>query len=95
MRRPPEKFPDPWLFNSEKLLCELDNCRELILKIPVRDSEAHFATNRAIDALWDLQYTLKFLLRLHRSGQRAFAEKAVELQKQPPRPPHKATTCPH
>ena len=77
-RRTSDKLPDPWLFNSEKLLHELDNCRELILKIPVRDSEVHFATNRAIDALWDLRSTIEFLLQLHRSGQRAFGEKAME-----------------
>jgi hypothetical protein len=88
-RRKPDKLPDPWLFNTEKLLHELDNCRELILKIPVRDSEVHFATNRAIDALWDLRSTIEFLLQLHRSGQRAFGEKAMELQKQTPIRPTK------
>src|SRR5881392_3692222 len=82
MRHPPEKLPDPWLFDSEKLLRELDNCRELVLKIPVHNAETYFATNRAIDALWDLQYTLKFLLQLHRTGQRAFADKVMKLQKQ-------------
>ena len=88
-RRTPDKLPDPWLFNSEKLLQELDNCRELILKIPVRDSEVHFATNRAIDALWDLRSTLEFLQQLQRTGQRIFAEKGAELQKQNPIRPTK------
>lgn len=88
-RRTPDKLPDPWLFNSDKLLHELDNCRELILKIPLRDSEVYFATNRAIDALWDLRSTLEFLLQLHRTGQRVFAEKATELQKQNPVRPTK------
>ena len=85
MTHPPEKLPDPWLFNSEKLLRELDNCRELVLKIPVHDSETHFAANRAVYALWDLRYTIQFLLQLHRSGQRAFADKVMKLQKQEPR----------
>ena len=26
-QRPPEKLPDPWLFDSESLLRELDRCR--------------------------------------------------------------------
>ena len=30
----PEKLPDPWLFNSESLLRELDRCREMVLLIP-------------------------------------------------------------
>jgi hypothetical protein len=55
MTHPPEKLPEPWLFNSEKLLQELDNCRELVLRIPAHDSETHFAANRAIYALWDLR----------------------------------------
>lgn len=32
-KRPPEKLPDPWLFDSESLLRELDRCRELVLDI--------------------------------------------------------------
>ena len=82
---PSEKLPDPWLFDSETLLRELDKCRELVLQIPVHNSETHFAANRAVHALWDLQSTLQFLLQLHRSGQRAFADKVMKLQQQEPR----------
>src|SRR5437762_13870654 len=82
---PSEKLPDPWLFDSETLLRELDKCRELVVKIPVHNSETHFAANRAIHSLWDLQSTLQFLLQLHRSGQRAFADKVMKLQKPEPR----------
>ena len=45
MTHPPEKLPDPWLFDSETLLRELDKCRELVLQIPVHNSETHFAAN--------------------------------------------------
>jgi len=33
--RAPEKLPDPWLFDSESLLRELDRCRELVLEISI------------------------------------------------------------
>ncbi len=76
MKRPPEKLPDPWHFDSEALLQELDRCRELVLQIPISDSKAtHFGINIAIDAIWNLREHLRFLLALHREGQRAFAKK--------------------
>jgi hypothetical protein len=76
-QRPPEKLPDPWLFDSQSLLRELDRCRELVLQIPITDHHAtHFGINVAIDALWNLRETLRHLLRLHREGQRSFAKKA-------------------
>jgi len=28
-QRPPDTLPDPWLFDSEALLNELDRCRDL------------------------------------------------------------------
>ena len=76
-KRPPEKLPDPWLFDSESLLRELDRCRELVLQIPIADHHAtHFAINVAVDALWNLRDTLRHLIGLHREGQRSFAKKA-------------------
>ncbi len=39
-QRPPEKLPDPWLFDSQSLLRELDRCRELVLQIPIADHHA-------------------------------------------------------
>lgn len=75
MKRPPEKLPDPWLFDSESLLRELDRCRELVLQIPAPTHAAHFTANIAIDALWNLRQNLQYLLGLHRDGQRAFAKK--------------------
>ena len=77
--RPPEKLPDPWLFNSESLLRELDRCRELVLEIPISDAHAtHFGINVAVDALWNLSKSLRYLLHLHREGQRAFVRKAAQ-----------------
>ena len=71
-------FPDAWLFDSEKLLRELDRCRELMLMVPANgDSHAtHFAVSIAVDAIWNLRQHLRHLLHLHREGQRAFAQRA-------------------
>ncbi len=79
--RPPEKLPDPWLFDSEALLRELDRCRELVLQIPATTQAVHFASNIAIDALWNLSQHLRYLLHLHREGQRSFAKKAQPVKK--------------
>jgi hypothetical protein len=71
--RPPQHLPDPWLFDSEALLRELDRCRELILQIPITNPNAtHFGIQLAVDAIWNLSQNLRYLLHLHREGQRAF-----------------------
>ena len=76
-QRPPEKLPDPWLFDSEALLRELDRCRELVLEIPITNPNAtHFGINVAVTAIWNLREKLRYLLALHREAQRAFAKKA-------------------
>jgi hypothetical protein len=75
--RPADKLPDPWLFDSEKLLRELDRCREMVLLIPATTHETHFACNIAVNSIWNLREQLRYLLGLHREGQRAFAQKAV------------------
>jgi hypothetical protein len=72
-KRSPAELPDPWLFDSEKLLRELDRCRELVLLIPAPTHETHFAINTAVDAIWNLSQNLRYLLHLHRDGQRRFA----------------------
>src|SRR5438552_18874916 len=87
-KRPPEKLPDPWLFDSEALLRELDRCRELVLQIPATTHAVHFASNIAIDALWNLSQNLRYLLHLHREGQRAFAKKAATATQPKPMPQH-------
>src|SRR5205807_872401 len=77
MHRTTDKFPDPWLFDSEALLRELDRCRELVLQIPIDNPQAtHFGINNAIGAIWNLTQQLRYLLHLHREGQRAFGAKA-------------------
>ena len=76
MKHPPQKLPEPWLFDSESLLRELDRCRELVLQIPATTHAVHFASNIAIDAIWNLRENLRYLLALHRQGQREFAKKA-------------------
>src|SRR5438874_9390628 len=72
MARKPEQLPDPWLFDSEKLLNELGRVAELVDHIPIADSHAtHFAINRAAQAIYDLRETLRFLLHLHGEQQRS------------------------
>jgi hypothetical protein len=81
-KRPPEKLPEPWLFDSESLLRELDRCRELILQIPITNPNAtHFGINVAIDALWNLRENLRELLRIHRDGQSSWAQQHHALQR--------------
>jgi hypothetical protein len=71
--QPPQPLPDPWLFDSEALLRELDRCRELILQIPITNPNAtHFGIQIAVAAIWNLSCNLRDLLHLHRQGQRAF-----------------------
>ena len=77
--RPPEKLPDPWLFDSESLLRELDRCRELVLEIPITNPNAtRFGINVAVTAIWNLRENLRYLLALHREGQRSFAKQIDE-----------------
>jgi hypothetical protein len=80
-QRPPETLPDPWLFDSELLIRELDRCREMVLLIPAKDAATHFATKIAVDAIWNLRETIRYLLALHREGQRAWTKRALELSK--------------
>ena len=79
---PPEKLPDPWLFDSESLLKELDRCRELVAQIPSPTHRAYFAINVAIDALWTLRQTLRHLLGIHVAMQRDFVKKHSPLATQ-------------
>jgi hypothetical protein len=86
-KRTPDKLPDPWLFDSEKLLRELDRCREMVLLIPAPTHATHFAINIAVDAIWNLTQQLRFLLHLHREGQRSFARQHhANATPQPPLP---------
>jgi hypothetical protein len=75
IKNPPSRLPDPWLFDSEKLMHELDRCREKVLLIPTPTHESYFAANLAIDALWNLREALRYLIALQREGQRQFAKR--------------------
>jgi aspartate aminotransferase-like enzyme len=67
-----EKLPDPWLFDSEALLRELDRCRETVLQIPITNPNAtHFGIQLAVNAIFTLSENLRYLLHLHREQQRA------------------------
>jgi hypothetical protein len=73
MKTPPAaKLPDPWLFDSEALLRELDRCRETVLQIPVTNPNAtHFGIQLAVNAIYNLTENLRYLLHLHREQQRS------------------------
>ena len=76
-QRPPETLPEPWLFDSEALIRELDRCRELVLLIPAKTQEVHFASNNAIGALWNLREQIRHLLAIHCEGQRQWQRRAA------------------
>jgi hypothetical protein len=77
---PPQKLPEPWLIDSEYLLRQLALIRELALKVPFTN-ESYQPTNTVVDAIWRLEEQLRYLLHLHREGQRAFANKANKAYK--------------
>jgi hypothetical protein len=76
----PEKLPDPWLADSEWLLEELAKTRTQVLTIPFSLNNASHI-NSVIDRLWRLENNLRYLLHLHRDGQRAFGKRAAAAQK--------------
>lgn len=69
----PEKFPEPWLFDNDALLAELDRVRALVLAIPLHN-DTFGPTNTAADALWELRDRLRFLIGLQAERQRAWAK---------------------
>jgi hypothetical protein len=78
MARKPEQLPDPWLFDSEKLLSELGRIAGLVDQIPIADSHAtHFAINTAAQAIYELRGHLRFLLHLHCEQQRSIRRQAI------------------
>jgi hypothetical protein len=66
-----DKLPDPWLLDTEYLLTDLARIRELALRVPVSLASAG-PINSVIDAAWDLEQRLRYLLKLHRQGQWSF-----------------------
>jgi hypothetical protein len=76
MTRKPDPLPDPWLFDSEALLRELDRCRETVLQIPITNPNAtHFGIQLAVNAIYNLSENLRYILHLHREQQRAIRKK--------------------
>ena len=74
-------LPDPWLLDSELLLRKLEQCRELVMQIPISNPGAtHEAIKMAVTTISNLQGDLRFLLHLHREGQRAFAKQSDEAE---------------
>jgi len=94
---PPEKLPDPWMFDSEKLLRELDRIREIVLLIPTPTQPVYFATNNAVSAIFNLTETLRYLLSLHSDMQVAFRSQHSTIpsqNSQTPRPVRQVGTRP-
>jgi hypothetical protein len=67
-------LPNPWLFDSESLIREIDRIRETALQVPTNgDSNAtHFGLQQVINAAWTLRENLRFMLGLHRQRQDSF-----------------------
>ena len=78
----PDNLPNPWLLDTELLLRKLEQCRELVMQIPIsKPAATQDGIKIALNAVCTLQNDLRFLLHLHREGQRAFARKAEPLKK--------------
>jgi hypothetical protein len=86
------KLSDAWIYDGERLLSELADVREMILRIPPLPTNAsdqteyYTLTNRsriqsAIDRIWRLEEDLRFLLTLNRDRQRDFAKHHKAAQK--------------
>jgi hypothetical protein len=73
-RLSPESLPDPWLFDTPQLLQELSRIRELALQIPAFRNDTIPRVNTVIDAVWNLEQTLRHLLHLHCDAQRTFRQ---------------------
>jgi hypothetical protein len=86
MKAPPpesstaEKLPNPWLADSEWLLEELAKIRNQALGIPFSLSSAS-NINSVVDRIWRPEENLRYLLLLHRDGQRSFAKQAAAASK--------------
>jgi hypothetical protein len=76
----PANLPDPWLIDSEALLSELARIRELTNRIPLHGDAAYRAADTVVHAIWNLENDVRFLLALHRDGQRRFAQRAEQLK---------------
>jgi hypothetical protein len=89
---PPSKLPDPWLYDSEKLLEDLDHIRECVLRIPLT-LDAHGPINVALCAVWDLRERLTYLIGLHAAMQDDWKTRASDADR--PAPAVNAASKPH
>jgi hypothetical protein len=88
-----DKLPDPWLFDSEALLRELDRCRETVLQIPINNPNAtHFGIQLAVASIWNLSQNPRYILHLFREGQRAFRKKHEQALAKALSQPHNSST---
>jgi hypothetical protein len=70
----PSAFPNPWQFDTEQLIAELDRARELVLAIPL--SNASFGpVNTATATLWELRERLRWIAGEVAARQRAWSRK--------------------
>ena len=74
---PPERYPEPWLFDTEAMLKELDRVRELILQIPLHQ-DTFGPANTAVAAVWELRERLRYLLLLRTEGLWSWQKRAAK-----------------
>src|SRR5438874_9889732 len=80
---PPAKLPTPWLYDSEKLLEDLDRIRECVLRIPLT-LDAHGPINVALCAVWELRERLAYLIGLQAAMQDDWKARASENERAAP-----------
>jgi hypothetical protein len=80
--QPPERklLHDPWLFDTQALIAELDRIRELNLRVPRVRNDQCAPWQSVTDALWRLRETLRELINVHSDAQTAFRAKALPQQ---------------
>ena len=79
----PTKLPTPWLYDSEKLLEDLDRVRECVLRIPLT-LDAHGPINVALCAVWELRQRLSYLIGLRAAMQDDWKARASENERAAP-----------
>ena len=82
---PPTKLPTPWLYDSEKLLEDLDRVRECMLRIPLT-LDAHGPINVALLAVWELRQRLTYLIGLRAAMQDDWKARVSGKQRPAPAP---------
>src|SRR5207248_8770808 len=88
----PAKLPDPWLYDSSKLLEDLDRVRECVLRIPLT-IDAHGPINIALCAVWELRERLTYLIGLRAAMQDDWKTRASGTDR--PAPAVTAASQPH